>query len=172
MHNPCFSYRHGFCWWENKEEDLCSHCATKTISQDTNTIHRVHGMEFPVLSVNQPYALMLVDGKKEFEYRSWKLPEKYVGKRIFIQATRMSDCFNPQFAEYKAYKECDMKCMVHNLYIMILGSVVFGDSQGPIDCVVRGQKMKFYKWPVIDPIRLENPLYNISGRQRIWKIKF
>ncbi len=19
MHNPCFSYRHGFCWWANKE---------------------------------------------------------------------------------------------------------------------------------------------------------
>lgn len=172
MHNPCFNHLHGFCWWANKEEDLCSHCATEAISQDTNTIHCVHGMEFPVLSVHQPYALMLVEGKKEFEYRSWKLPEKYVGKRIFIQATMTLDGFDPQFAEEKAFRECDMECIRKTLRSMILGSVVFGESQGPIDCVVWGQNLKLYKWPVIDPIRLANPLRNITGRQRIWKIQF
>lgn len=170
--NPCFNHHHGFCWWANEEEDLCSHCASEAISQDQNTIHCVHGMEFPVLSVHQPYALMLVSGKKEFEYRSWKLPKRYVGQRIFIQATKMMDDFDPQFAEKEAFTECMYRAYDDELHSMILGSVVFGESQGPIDCVVWGQNLKLYKWPVIDPIRLANPLRNITGRQRIWKIQF
>lgn len=171
--NPCFNHHHGFCWWANKEEDLCSHCATEAISQDPNTIHCVRGMEFPVLSVHQPYALMLVSGKKEFEYRSWKLPEKYVGQRIFIHATKMMDGFDPQFAEEEAFYECRNKVYEScEMRSMIVGSVIFGTSQCPVDVVAYGQHKLLYKWPVLEPIKLKDPLKDIPSKQGIWKIKF
>lgn len=86
--NPCFSHKYGFCWWPTKEEDICSHCHNQEIKDDPNVIHRVKGLEFPVLTVHQPYALMLVKGVKKIEYRNWKLPQQYVGQRIFIHAGR------------------------------------------------------------------------------------
>ena len=170
--NPCFNHHHGFCWWANKEEDLCSHCATEALNKDTNTIHCVHGMEFPVLSVHQPYALMLVEGKKEFEYRSWKLPEKYIGKRIFIQATMTMDSFDPQFAEEEAFYECMDKAYASEMHSMIIGSVIFGESQGTVESVVDGRPKLLYKWPVLEPVKLESYLVNVPGKQGIWKIKF
>lgn len=172
MKNPCFSHRYGFCWWPTPEQDICSHCYKPEIKDDPNVIHCVHGLEFPVLSVHQPYALMLVEGKKEFEYRSWKLPKQYVGQRIFIQASLQTDNYDPQFADFKAFYECLIAVEDHNLHSMILGSVVFGESQGPIEGTVAGVKKQLYKWPVQDPIKLEDPLKFITGKQGIWKIQF
>lgn len=170
--NPCFNHHRGFCWWTTKDEDICSHCAKQEIADDPNTIHRVNGQEFPVLSVHQPYALMLVKGKKEFEYRSWKLPEKYVGKRIFIHATRTLDDFNPQFANEEDFYVCRREAFNYNLHTMIIGSVVFGESQGPVDGVMDGHPKLLYKWPVLEYTRLIDPLVNIPGKLGIWKIKF
>ena len=172
MKNPCFSHRYGFCWWPTFEEDICSHCENPEIKDDPNTIHCVHGLEFPVLSVHQPYALMLVEGKKPFEYRSWKLPKRYVGQRIFIQATKMMDDFDPQFAEKEAFTECMYRAYDNELNSMILGSVVFGESEESIECTVNGMKKLLFKWPVLDPIKLDDPLKFIPGKQGIWKIQF
>ena len=170
--NPCFSHRYGFCWWPTQEEDICSHCKNPEIKDDPNVIHCVKGLEFPVLSVHQPYALMLVEGKKPFEFRSRKLPKKYVGQRIFIHATKMMDDFDPQFGEEKAFYDCMDKAYNLELASKIVGSVVFGESQEPVECTVYGMKKMLYKWPVLDPIKLDQPLKFITGKQGIWKIKF
>ena len=173
MKNPCFSHRYGFCWWNDKEEDLCSHCATAAIRQDPTTIHCVHGLEFPVLTVHQPYALMLVKGLKKIEYRNWKLPKQYVGQRIFIHAGRDLHCtWDKHFSDEMPFYQCVSEAMADELSEMILGSVVFGESQGPFDGIKYGTPYKMYEWPVTDPIRLENNLKFIHGKQSIWKIKF
>lgn len=173
MKNPCFSHRYGFCWWNDKEEDLCSHCATAAIRQDPTTIHCVHGLEFPVLTVHQPYALMLVKGLKKIEYRNWKLPQQYVGQRIFIHAGRDLHCaWREHYSDKQPFYQCVDEAMANELSEMILGSVVFGESQGPFDGIKYGAPYKMYEWPVTDPIRLEKPLKFIPGKQRIWKIQF
>ena len=172
MNNPCFSHKYGFCWWHSATEDICSHCAEKEISEDPNTIHCVNGTEYPVLTVHQPYALMLVEGKKEFEYCSWELQERYVGKRMFIHASRTLAYFDPQFADKEAFEKCERAAIRGDLNRMIIGSVIFGESQGPVDGVVDGQPKLLYKWPVLEPIKLIDPLVNITGKQGIWKIKF
>lgn len=171
MHNPCFNHRYGFCWWPTAEEDICSHCKTTEID-DNNTIHCVHDMEFPVLTVFQPYALMLVSGVKPFEFRNWKLPEQYVGKRIFIHSGRRDLYFNKNYCDEEIFFKYLHKAYYDELFEMIIGSVVFGESEGPIDGIMFGAPYKMYKWPVTDPIRLKEPLMNIRGKQRIWKIKF
>lgn len=171
--NPCFNHHHGFCWWANKEQDLCSHCASEAISQDTNTIHCIKGLEFPVLTVHQPYALMLVKGVKKIEYRNWKLPQQYVGQRIFIHAGRdLHMDWDKHYSDEEPFYQCRDEALAKDLSQMILGSVVFGESQGPFDGILYGAPYKMYEWPVTDPIQLVNPLKFIPGKQRIWKIQF
>lgn len=171
MNNPCFSYRYGFCWWPTKDEDICSHCRKQEIKDGPTLIHCVHGLQFPVLSVHQPYALMLVEGKKPFEFRSWKLPKQYIGQRIFIHATKMMDDFDPQFAEEEAFYQCRDRAYTFELASVILGSVVFGESLPPIEAKIYNTPKLLYRWPVSDPIKLDHPL-SISGKQGIWKIQF
>jgi hypothetical protein len=43
------------------------------------------------LSVKQPHALLICEGIKPIENRSWKLPEKYKGERVLIHASMKPD---------------------------------------------------------------------------------
>lgn len=171
MINPCFSHRYGFCWWTTTEQDICSHCYKPEIKDDSNVIHCVHGLEFPVLTVHQPYALMLVEGVKETEYRNWKLPEKYVGQRIFIHASKTMADFDPHYSDREMFYKYMGYAFFEDLAGMIIGSVVFGKSQGPFPGMLYGSPKPIYKWPVEKPIRLSQP-FDVPGKQGIWKIKF
>ena len=84
----------------------------------------------------------------------------------------MMDDFDPQFAEKEAFTECMYRAYDNELNSMILGSVVFGESEESIECTVNGMKKLLFKWPVLDPIKLDDPLKFIPGKQGIWKIQF
>ena len=40
-----------------------------------------------VLSIKQPWAYLIASGIKDIENRTWKCPEKYIGKRVLIHAS-------------------------------------------------------------------------------------
>lgn len=42
MTNPCYNPTHGFCWWADAEETICSHCYHKEIFKDPATEHCVN----------------------------------------------------------------------------------------------------------------------------------
>ncbi len=42
------------------------------------------------LTVKQPWASLIVEGIKDIENRTWKCPEKYIGKRVLIHAAAKS----------------------------------------------------------------------------------
>ena len=42
MNNPCYNPKHGFCWWNDECETICSHCADETIKNDKETVHCVN----------------------------------------------------------------------------------------------------------------------------------
>lgn len=42
MSNPCYNPEYGYCWWQDAQETLCSHCAEKEIFSDPNTVHCVN----------------------------------------------------------------------------------------------------------------------------------
>lgn len=128
-------------------------------------------MEFPVLTVHQPYALMLVEGLKGTEYRNWKLPEKYVGQRIFIHASKIMADFDAHYSDKDTFYKCMGEAYYEDMAGMIIGSVVFGESEGPFQGLFYGSPKPIYKWPVESPIRLIYPIV-VPGRQRIWKVKF
>lgn len=48
-------------------------------------------MKHPALSVWQPWAWFLANGQKDYENRTWNLPEKFLNTKILIQASKKYD---------------------------------------------------------------------------------
>jgi hypothetical protein len=119
------------------------------------------GMVGSALTVKQPYASMLVYGSKKFEYRSWKLPEDMTGEIIYIHAGAMvlKEKVNVSDELYESTLE-DVER--ENLQGCIVGCVVFGKPE---------KTATGYAWPVIDFIKLEEPIRNVKGHLGIWKFK-
>lgn len=43
--DPCYNPLHGFCWWADETQTICSHCADPAIADDPLTLHRVSSEE-------------------------------------------------------------------------------------------------------------------------------
>lgn len=112
------------------------------------------------LTVRQPYASMLVTGRKYYEFRSWPLPERHIHKPIRIhsaarEAKAAIGCTEETFKDgLKTARE-------NGLFSAILGEVVFGRPF----LILPG----LYAWPVIDSTAYVEPVRNVKGRLGIWK---
>lgn len=122
------------------------------------------GQSFPVLTVMQPYASMLVSDAKKYEFRNWKLPEKYIGQWVLIHAgksvlktkVKVSDSCYKFFLDY---------AKVNRLFSCIVGAVRFGTPELSDTPIFTG-----YRWPIIECVRFREPLRYIKGKQNIWAI--
>ena len=126
----------------------------------------LEGQSFSVLTVQQPYASMLVSDAKRYEFRGWKLPEKYIGKWVMIHAgkkvlktkVKVSDSCYKFFMNYANDKR---------LFGCIVGAVRFGASELSDTPIFTG-----YRWPVQECFQLNAPIKDIRGKQGLWKITF
>lgn len=124
------------------------------------------GQSFSVLTVQQPYASMLVSDAKRYEFRSWKLPEKHIGKWILIHAgkevlkakVKVSDSCYKFFLDYARNEK---------LFCCIVGAVRFGHPELSDTPIFTG-----YRWPIQECIRFNVPIRDIRGKQGLWKITF
>lgn len=124
------------------------------------------GRSFNVLTVKQPYASMLVSDAKKYEFRNWKLPEKYIGEWVLIHAgkgvlktkVKVSDSCYKFFMDYA--KE-------QRLFSCIVGAVRFGHPELSDAPIFTG-----YRWPVQECFKLLAPIRDIKGHEKIWKITF
>ena len=124
----------------------------------------------PVLTVRQPYALFLVNGAKEYEFRSKDLPRKYINQWILIgkQIKKEIVYFNKESYDY--YVSMVNKA---EMYSCIIGAVKFCDSVpngGNGSPVVIGINYKF-AWRMLDAVRFKEPVMNVKGHLGIWKFK-
>ena len=92
-------------------------------------------MEYTVLTVKQPWASLICSGIKDIENRTWKLPEKYKGKRILIHSSIKPDRIKFEIQGQATSKEITIcsalnEAEENNLFGCIIGSVEV------IDCVV------------------------------------
>jgi len=55
-------------------------------------------MKYPALSLWQPWAIMLGPDIKDFENRSWSLPEKFLNTPILIHAAKKKDLEEWEYA--------------------------------------------------------------------------
>lgn len=124
------------------------------------------GKSFSVLTVQQPYASMLVSDAKRHEFRGWKLPEKCIGEWILIHSgknvlkakVKVSDSCYKFFLDYARNEQ---------LFGCIVGAVRFGASELSDTPIFTG-----YRWPVQECFRLNAPIRNIRGKQGLWRITF
>ncbi len=119
---------------------------------------------FDVLTVMQPYASLLVSGLKAYEFRSYRLPEHLIGKPVLIHAGA-----KPMNAIVKVSKQiydCFLfEARMDDLFKCIVGVVVFGEPEISDTPIFTG-----YRWPVKDCFKFKEPIRNIRGQQKIWKL--
>jgi predicted RNA-binding Zn-ribbon protein involved in translation (DUF1610 family) len=138
-----------------------------------------------VITVKQPWAYLLCAGIKDIENRTWKLPEKYRGKRVLIHASAKpafklhplsDDLFTKE--QWMAIPEKQARKIIDELPIIsaIIGSVRF------VDCVVNHPSIWaeetslpdqlddkcVWNWVVADPILFDKPLLKVKGKLRFW----
>ena len=146
------------------------------------------------ITVKQPFAYLICAGIKDVENRSWKLPEKYKGKRVLIHAGADRGFEKGIFSNYftdeqkRIYIRTKIKRMMlpdyDNIYSAIIGSVEI------VDCVknhpsvwaehwatkpwhngVRGgfYDIECYNWILANPILFDKPIENVKGKLGFWK---
>jgi ASCH domain. len=124
------------------------------------------GYSFSVLTVKQPYATMLVSDAKRYEFRSWKLPEKHIGKWILIHAGKEVLKAKVKVSD-SCYKFFDGYAKDKHLFGCIVGAVRFGTPELSDTPIFTG-----YRWPVLECFRFNEPIRDIRGQQGLWKITF
>lgn len=121
---------------------------------------------FPAITVQQPYAQMLVYGYKEKEYRNWKLPVKYIDEWILIHAGKITNegklFVDPVSYENFSFDYGPIKNLCEHA---IIGAVKFGYPEET------GYVKYKYAFPVTDCIEFLPEIPNVMGKLKIWHYK-
>ena len=138
------------------------------------------------ISVKQPWAYLLAASIKNFENRTWKLPEKYKGERVLIHASAKLAKHEFTWEQSSVLAQHDEKFDMH--FSAIIGSVRF------VDCVINhpsiwaekterfaineswpngrpesaGKKGDIYNWVATDAVLFEEPILNVKGKLGFW----
>ena len=140
------------------------------------------------ISIKQPWAYLICAGIKDVENRTWPLPEKYKGERVFIHASGKPDkepymLFNDD--QVAAIDSIIMDvCRAYEQTSQIIGSVRF------IDCVINHPSIwaektgeervwangteyfiprkPIYNWVLANPVLFDKPILNIKGKLSFW----
>lgn len=119
---------------------------------------------FNVLTVMQPYASMLVDGCKKYEFRGHPLPERFISEPILIHAG--ARILKPRIkVSEEIYNYYLNEAKKNDLFKCIIGVVVFGTPQYSDQLPFSG-----YRWQVREFHRFVEPIRDIRGQQGIWKL--
>ena len=132
------------------------------------------------ITIHQPYASLVCLGIKDIENRTWKLPEKYKGKRVLIHAGLAKAKFNFTTPQIKELNKRNLRRWYDREQIKgaIIGSVEI------VDCVINhpsiwAEKTNFmrgdipvFNWVLANPILFNKPIRNVSGQQRFWDYPF
>jgi hypothetical protein len=141
--------------------------------------------EFPVLTVRQPYASMLISGHKTKEFRNWRIPVHYIDEWVLIHAgTRQKGRLFVDRIEYEdflleyrtelpehaiigavKFSEAEKKTIVTLPIVGSIGAVKVSAAE-KTDCV-----KYIYAWPVTDRVQFIPEIPDIKGKLRFWKYK-
>lgn len=136
------------------------------------------------ISVRQPWAYLVCARIKDVENRTWKCPEKYIGKRVYIHASK-SQYKNPWDVLNKDQNEL----LLQRKEIIVGADLEYGAIIGSVrfvDCVINhdsiwaeksgiGQDKQtndwikpIYNWVVADPVLFDEPIPNVKGKLSFW----
>ena len=136
------------------------------------------------ISIKQPWAYLIAAGIKDIENRTWKCPEKYIGQRILIHASKtqyetpMYLLTDEQYDSIKQEKRIEINNSLE--YGCIIGSIEI------VDCVVNHSSIWaektalpeqldnkcIWNWVLANPILFDKPITNVKGKLGFWDYEF
>lgn len=120
------------------------------------------------ISIKQPWASLIAHGIKDIENRTWKCPQKYIGQRVLIHASKVSakDYFIPKrlFINSKVCYILESKELPEGA---IIGSVVISDcvQNHPSVWAEKG----CWNWVLKDAVLFDKPIMNVKGKLSFWE---
>lgn len=124
------------------------------------------------ISIRQPWASLIVHGIKDIENRTWKCPEKYIGKRVLIHASGKSlnyDNFydsvltNEQILALSENKEWGNFNFCTGA---IIGSIVIASCVQSHSSVWADRGV--YNWVLANPVMFPEPI-PAKGKLSFWE---
>lgn len=140
------------------------------------------------ITVKQPWAYLLCAGIKDVENRTWSLPEKYRGERVFIHASG-----KPDKEPYMLFSDAQIESIGDNRIMDVvesyeMTSAIIGSCRF-IDCVTNHPSVwaehwvtkdwhngvfggtydkEVYNWVVTEPILFAEPILDVKGKLSFW----
>lgn len=122
-----------------------------------------------VLSVKQPWASLIIEGYKKYEFRTWKT--KYRGE-LYIHASKKVDKEALKYFE-NLNLSMSVGCIIGKVNIIDCEEITkeFEDKIKQENQQVYGynKNIEGYAWKVVDPTSIESIC--INGRLGIWEYK-
>ena len=116
------------------------------------------------LSIRQPWAFLICHGYKDIENRTWPLPHKMVGQRIYVHASKTSD-ESPGFKRaYACLLQCCKPTGPSRIWETMWRELAYGAIVGEVDivgCVGESDSPWFegpYGFALSNPIAYPEPI--------------
>lgn len=121
-----------------------------------------------VITVKQPWASLIVQGLKPIENRTWKCPNKYIGKRILIHAgaTPVREGWDALTHEQRLFLPVEIPIK------KLPTSAIIGSVE--IVCCVQNHpsiwaEKGVYNWVLANPIFFDKPIEGVKGKLSFWE---
>ena len=122
------------------------------------------------LTIKQPWAALIVNGYKKYEFRSWKT--NYRGKILIHAGMSLEKDMVPRFKNYNLEYVMGAIIGEATLEDCILVDEEFNKELREIDPVVYGRSnhTETYAWKLTNIVKYEKPI-EIKGKLGLWNYK-
>lgn len=138
------------------------------------------------ITLKQPWAFLVCSGVKDVENRTWKCPEKHIGKRVLIHASKTSyrfdNFYDSPLSNDQLFALPDI-IQYPTIHSAIIGSVRItgctinhpsvwaekteGAMVGHTFVTPKGVKTT-WNWILEDAILFDEPILNVNGKLSFW----
>ncbi|MBE6157401.1 MAG: ASCH domain-containing protein [Firmicutes bacterium] len=119
------------------------------------------------LTIKQPWASLIVDGYKKYEFRSWKT--NYRGKILIHAGLSLEKDMMERFKDYNL--NCTLGAIIGEAELVdcILVDENFNEELRTIDPIVYGRSnhVENYAWKLENIKKYDEPIY-IKGKLGLW----
>lgn len=120
-----------------------------------------------VLTIKQPWASLIIEGYKEYEFRSWKT--KYRGKILIHAGLSLERDIDSRFKEYNLNH--NFGCIIGEAELIdcILVDEEFNEELNQLNSLVyaKSNHVEKYAWKLENIKKYDNPIY-IKGKLGLW----
>lgn len=124
-----------------------------------------------VLTIKEPWATLIIEGYKKYEFRSWKT--KYRGKILIHAGMSIEKDMLERFKEYNLDYSKGAIIGEAEIVDCILVDEEFNEKLRKINKTVYGKSnhVETYAWKLENVIKYEKPIY-IKGQLGLWNYNF